>query len=138
MVRITQQIKDHIKKEVNKRVKQKTKELKKEQDKVLYTLKKKERDIETEEKAIEFQKTFNTTVIGAFTFVAGLLWRDVADSIISIFLPELQGLAGNVITALLVTVVVVIFAVSINSKTQKQEKALQRKKEKLDKEKMII
>jgi hypothetical protein len=138
MLKLTKQLKNHIDKEVSKKIDLLEKKTKKKQEKAAYAIKKKEREIEAEEKTIEFRKTFNTTVIGAFTFVAGLLWRDVADSIISLFMPHLEGIIGNTITASFVTIIIVILAVNITTKVKKQEEALQRKKEKLDKEKLEI
>ncbi len=102
------------------------------------SLKRREREIETEERAVEFQKTFNTTVIGAFTFVAGLMWRDVANSIIGFFLPDNEGFATSLVMAFLVTLVIVIFAVNLNIKVKKKEESLKKRKERLDKDKIEL
>ncbi len=101
-------------------------------------LKKKERDIESQERKLEYTKTFDTTVVAAFTFVAGLLWRDVADSIIASFLPRLEGLVGHTLTAVIVTAVIVVFVARRNLKIRKMEAKLKKAKEDFDKEKLVI
>ena len=138
MMKITKQVQGFIKKEISSQITSKSKKKEKVRDKKEYAILKKEREIEAEEKAIDFQRTFNTTVLSAFTFVAGLMWRDVANSIIELFMPQLEGLIGNMISATLVTIVILIVAVNINAKLRKQENILEKKKEKLDKEKIKL
>jgi hypothetical protein len=51
-------------------------------------LNKNKRRIGTLEQKLNFRKAFETTVIGAFAFVAGLFWRYVANALVDVFLPQ--------------------------------------------------
>ncbi len=81
--------------------------------------------IEALESKLDFRRTLNTTVISAFTFVAGLFWRDVANALIETFLPKWNGFFGLLFTAVLVTVVFVYIAVKANQTTRVIEKELE-------------
>ncbi len=90
-----------------------------------------ERLIELEENQLEFRRTFNTTIVGAFSFVAGLLWRDVITAFIELF-PQLNGLLGKLVSAVVFTTIIVAVIMVINSKTSKLEMKLEKAKEEFD------
>lgn len=81
--------------------------------------------IDALESKLDFRRTFNTTIISAFTFVAGLFWRDVANSLIETFLPKWAGFFGLLFTAMLVTVIFVYIAVRANKTVKVVEKELE-------------
>lgn len=68
-------------------------------------------------------KTIQATIIGAFTFTAAFLWRDVINEFIELFVPNgniffYKLLAALFATALLVVAVYLIF--KVNSKLKRR------------------
>ena len=94
-------------------------------------LKKKKRFLERKERDFEFQKTFNATIIGALTFVAGLFWRDVINDFLDFF-PELPGLIGKIISTVMITLIFVIVITKMNTKTTKLDRKLDRERKRLE------
>jgi hypothetical protein len=93
---------------------------------------KKERKVEQEERELHFASTFNSTIIGALTFVAGLFWRDVATEFVKILLPQWEGLLGTIFTAVIVTTFFVLIIMRMNKNINYLERRLERHEKELD------
>jgi len=93
------------------------------------------RKIDDDLREVDYLKTFTATIIGAMSFIAGLFWRDVINGMLDFF-PELPGLVGEVISAVIVTAIFVLIIVKMKARTHKLEKKLKSEKKKLDEEKL--
>lgn len=61
-------------------------------------------DIEEQLKKADFRGIVISSIIAAFSIVAGLSWRDAIDGTIKLFIPKGEGLVFEYLSALIVTV----------------------------------
>lgn len=68
---------------------------------------------EAREAQKEFKEKATTLILAGFGFVAALAWNDAVKAVFDAFLPQVAGVVGKIIYALLVTLIVVIISLRL-------------------------
>jgi hypothetical protein len=95
----------------------------------------KERKLQAEEREAEFSRTFNSTVAGALTIVAGLFWQDLTQDAINLLFPEFsENIGAKLIRTAFITAAFTLYILHMNREDKKKLKALEEKKKALEDE----